>query len=119
MSPSGMASASTTRALTRRTFLGGMSALILAHCGEDEPHARLSGGTGGTGGLDGGIDSGVDAKPDAGSDAGIETPFDAWRLLRDAANASPDNLPAQAQRLILSKDAEAIFRFVRDNIRRE
>ena len=94
-----------------------MSALILAHCGEDEPHARLSGGTGGTGGLDGGIDSGVDAKPDAGSDAGIETPFDAWRLLRDAANASPDNLPAQAQRLILSKDAEAIFRFVRDNIR--
>src|SRR5262249_45184471 len=99
-------------ALTRRTFLGGVGALVLSRCGGDD--TRHTKGTGDAGSKDGGGDTGTDTGVDAG---GIQTPFDAWRALGDATDASPDNYPAQAKKLIAGKDAEAIFKFVRDNIR--
>jgi hypothetical protein len=57
-----------------------------------------------------------DAAIDAGQDAEVLDVFEAWREAREALQASPDHLPAQAAALIEAGDPEAIFEFVRDQI---
>ncbi len=42
--------------------------------------------------------------------------FDVWEEARGALRASPDHLPARAERLVRAGDAAAIHRFVRDEI---
>ena len=60
--------------------------------------------------------------PDAQTDlpprpAGELNMFDAWREIHGALKASPDHLPAQAERLVEAGNAEDIYEFVRDEIR--
>ena len=52
----------------------------------------------------------------AGPEAGRLDVFDAWREVQKALDASPDNLPARADALVLAKDPQKIFEFVRDEI---
>lgn len=78
--------------------------LLLARCGGDE----AGGGKPGVGG--GGGSGGADASKS------IDTPWDAWRALKEALATSPDNLPARALAVVESKDPELIFEFVRDNV---
>jgi hypothetical protein len=42
--------------------------------------------------------------------------FKVWREMKEALAGSPDCLPAEADRIVASKDPDKIFRFVRDNI---
>ncbi len=82
-------------ALTRRAFLQASAATAaLAFLG-------CSGGGKGTDGPAGGL-------------AGF--PFDMWEGLRTAARSSPDHVRGAANRAVASKDPEAIFAFVRDQI---
>jgi hypothetical protein len=46
-----------------------------------------------------------------------ELPWDLWREIRAAAEASPDHLEASAERVVAQGEARAIFEFVRDAIR--
>ncbi|PPK68567.1 hypothetical protein V5P93_004325 [Actinokineospora auranticolor] len=81
-----------TAEVDRRTVLAGVGALgllgLLQGCtGESQP------------------------PPDGGSGAA-----DALRSLRDAVRRSPDHLAARAAAVVAAKDADAITRFVRDNV---
>jgi hypothetical protein len=92
---------------SRRSFLGfsvSAASTILFGCSGSSKHP--SGKT-----ADGGV-------PDAGlGDGGTDAaPFGIWEKLRTAVRASPDHLGAAADRLVLAKDPQAIFEFVRDNI---
>lgn len=66
-----------------------------------------------------GIPLGCFGSEDAAWDgAGAEDapPFSVWRQIREALRASPDHLPARAARLVETRDPEALFAFVRDEI---
>ena len=52
------------------------------------------------------------------SSASTDTPpFSVWKEMRLALRTSPDDLAAQADKAVASKDPHAVFRFVRDKIR--
>ena len=90
--------------LTRRRFLqlAGVSAAVI-HLGGCERACRSGDGASNA------PASTTSAVPD-------DPPFSVWREMRDAVRTSPDHLAARAARLVESRDPEAIFRFVRDEI---
>lgn len=49
-------------------------------------------------------------------DLSSDAPFGLWQALRNAVRSSPDHLTAEADRVVATRDAKAIFEFVRDKI---
>ncbi|MEM9070251.1 MAG: hypothetical protein AAGE52_17220 [Myxococcota bacterium] len=66
---------------------------------------------------DTGTDGGTDAGEDASDSGAARSIFDTYREIQEALRESPDHLPARAERLVAAGDPEAIFLFVRDQIR--
>ncbi|MBS2030271.1 MAG: hypothetical protein JST54_20375 [Deltaproteobacteria bacterium] len=94
----------------------GVTVLVVALAGCHHDTGRTDAGPGATDA--GPVDAGpVDAGPvDAGPvDAGLDR-WTAWSQFRDALRQSPDHLPAQADAAVQTRDATAIFEFVRDRI---
>lgn len=59
--------------------------------------------------------TGCRCQDEAGRSAAADL-WSVWRSARDAVRASPDHLAARAARLAATRDADAIFAFVRDGI---
>ncbi|MDD9934276.1 MAG: hypothetical protein OXT09_11775 [Myxococcales bacterium] len=106
--------------------MGAAGATLLVGCGDcgdaepDEPAGDAGPDAGplqdGGSALDGGLDAGQDAAVDAATPP-MDDVFDVYRQLRDVLRQSPDHLPARARALVEAGDPEAIFEFVRDQIR--